>query len=309
LDLPAEKGIIAGRTIPVDVTPVQRLLDEYALYLLQERALAPPTRVNYLRLSRSFLTERFGTGRPRLAVLCAADVVRYVQRQAAHRSPKVAKLVTSALRSFLRYARYRDYITIDLAAAVPAVANWSMATIPRSITPNHVRRVLAHCNRQSAVGRRDYAILLLLARLGLRAGEIAGLALEDIDWEVGCLNVRGKGGHRSPLPLLAEVGEAIAMYLRDGRPASTSRLVFLRARVASSSGPGASGRTASNIGAILPPHRYWPPRRTGSSPRLLPRTVDSRINQHRMNPQPPPARFILIPRSCPIPTSNSRLNQ
>ena len=105
-----------------------------------------------------------------------------------------------------------------------------MASIPRSIEPDHVRRVLAGCNRQSAVGRRDYAILLLLARLGLRAGEVAGLALEDIDWEAGCLNVRGKGGHRSASPLPAEVGEAIAAYLRVGRPASTSRFVFLRAK-------------------------------------------------------------------------------
>jgi site-specific recombinase XerC len=204
LDLLTERGVIAPRRTPIDVTPAQRLLDEYALYLRQERVLASPTRVNYLRFVRSFLAERFGGGRLRLSVLCAADVIRFVQHEAAHLPPKVAKLVTTALRSFLRYARYRGYIAVDLAAAVPAVANWSMASIPRSIEPDHVRRVLAGCNRQSAVGRRDYAILLLLARLGLRAGEVAGLALEDIDWEVGCLNVRGKGGHRSALPLPAE---------------------------------------------------------------------------------------------------------
>ncbi len=230
LELLNEKGVTAHRTIPIDVTPVQRLLDEYELYLRQERVLAPPTRVNYLQFNRRFLMDRFGRGRVRLPLLCAADVVWFVQRQAVHLSPKVAKLVTTALRSFLQYARYRGYITIDLAAAVPAVANWSMASIPRSIAPDHVRRVLARCNRQTAVGRRDYAILLLLARLGLRAGEIARLALEDIDWEAGCLNVRGKGGHRAALPLPAEVGEAIADYLRGGRPASTSRFVFLRAK-------------------------------------------------------------------------------
>lgn len=185
LDQLIEKGVIAPRRTIIDVTPVQRLLDEYALYLRQERVLALPTRVNYLRFIRSFLTKRFGRGRLRLAVLCAADVVRFVQRQAAHLSPKVAKLVTTALRSFLRYAHYRGHIAVDLAAAVPAVANWSMASIPRSIEPDHVRRVLASCNRQSAVGRRDYAILLLLARLGLRAGEVAGLTLNDIEWEAG----------------------------------------------------------------------------------------------------------------------------
>jgi len=230
LDLLTENGCIAPRRTSIDVTPAQHLLDEYALYLRHERVLASPTRVNYLRFVRSFLAEQFGRGRPRLSVLCAADVIRFVQHEAAHLSPKVAKLVTTALRSFLRYARYRGYIAVDLAAAVPAVANWSMASIPRSIEPDHVRRVLASCNRQSAVGRRDYAILLLLARLGLRAGEVAGLMLNDIEWEAGCLNVRGKGGHRSALPLPAEVGEAIVAYLRVGRPVSTSRILFLRAK-------------------------------------------------------------------------------
>jgi site-specific recombinase XerD len=137
--------------------------------------------------------------------------------------------VTKALRSFLQYARYRGDITLDLAAAVPTVANWSMASIPRAIAPDHVQAVLAHCNRASAIGCRDYAILLLLARLGLRAGEIAFLELDDIDWEAATLNLRGKGGRVSRLPLPLEVGEAIAAYLRTGRPASTSRRVFLRA--------------------------------------------------------------------------------
>ena len=96
---------------------------------------------------------------------------------------KRAKLMTTSLRSFLRFVRYRGDIAVDLAAAVPAVANWSMATIPRSISPDHAKQVLAHCNRQTAAGKRDYAILLLLARLGLRAGEIAALTLDDIDWK------------------------------------------------------------------------------------------------------------------------------
>jgi site-specific recombinase XerD len=226
LDLLTEKGVIAPRRTPIDVTPAQRLLDEYALYLRQERVLASPTRVNYLRFVRSFLAERFGRGRLRLSVLCAADVIRFVQREAAHLSPKVATLLTTALRSFLRYARYRGYIAVDLAAAVPAVANWSMASIPRSIEPDHVRRVLAGCNRQSAVGRRDYAILLLLARLGLRAGEVAGLALEDIDWEAGCLNVRGKGGHRSALPLPATLAKQSPLTCELAAPPAPADLYF-----------------------------------------------------------------------------------
>ena len=116
----------------------------------------------------------------------------------------------------------------DLAAAVPTVANWSMTSIPRAIPADAVRRLLTSIHRRTAIGRRDYAILLVLARLGLRAGEVARLELEDIDWNAGSLSVQGKGDQRSVLPLPADVGAAIAAYLRHGRPRSSSRRVFLR---------------------------------------------------------------------------------
>jgi integrase/recombinase XerD len=230
LNLLREEGVIKQRPARTETTPIERLLDEYALYLRQERALAPKTLVLYLPIIRCFLMQRFGKGRPQLSVLRAADVVRFVQHQVAHLSPATARMVTTALRSFFNFARYRGDITLDLAAAVPTVANWSMASIPRAIAPDHVQAVLANCNRASAVGCRDYAILLLLARLGLRAGEIALLELDDIAWQAPSLNVRGKGGHVSRLPLPLEVGEAIAAYLKMGRPVSTSRRVFLRAK-------------------------------------------------------------------------------
>lgn len=144
---------------------------------------------------------------------------------------KRAKLLTTALRSFLHYARYRGDIQRDLAAAVPTVANWSMTSIPRAIPPDLVRRLLASINRHTAMGLRDYAILLLLARLGLRACEIAELELEDIDWNGGSLCLQRKGGQRSTLPLPADVGAAIAAYLRHGRPRNSNcRRVFLRSR-------------------------------------------------------------------------------
>ena len=163
-----------------------------------------------------------------LSRLCAGDVMRFVRCQAPRLHLKRAKLLTTALRSFLHYARYRGDIALDLAAAVPAVANWSMPSIPRAIPADAVRRLLASINRRTAMGRRDYAILLLLARLGLRGGEVARLNLEDIDWNVGSLTVQGKGGQRSVLPLPPDVGAAIAAYLRRGRPRSISRRVFLR---------------------------------------------------------------------------------
>jgi integrase/recombinase XerD len=229
LDLLREEGIVAEECACRDATPVQRLLDEYAYYLLQERALSPRTLIYYLGFAGSFLQQKSGEGKPELSALRGADVIRFVQHEVTCRSRRAAKNLTTSLRSFLRFARYRGYITIDLASGVPVVANWSMPSIPRSIRPEHVRRVLVHCDRRSLVGSRDYAILLLLARLGLRASAIAFLELDDIDWEGSTLSVRGKDGHVHALPLPIDAGKAIAAYLRK-RPVSTSRRVFLRAR-------------------------------------------------------------------------------
>jgi site-specific recombinase XerD len=136
--------------------------------------------------------------------------------------------MTTALRSFLQYARYRGDLTLDLAAAIPAVANWSMTSIPRAIPVDQVRTLLASVDRSTALGRRDYAILLLLARLGLRSSEVVFLELDDIDWTAGSLSVCGKSGRRVELPLPVDVGEAIAAYLQNGRPHSSNRRVFLR---------------------------------------------------------------------------------
>jgi integrase/recombinase XerD len=156
--------------------------------------------------------------------------VAFVQHQAPRLHPKRAKLLTSALRSFLQYARYPGEVKLDLAVAVPIVANWSMPSIPRAIGTDQVSQLLASIDRNTALGRRDYAILLLLSRLGLRSSEVAFLELDGIDWKVGRLNVRGKCGHRSKLPLPVEVGKAIVAYLRHGRPRCNSRRVFLRVK-------------------------------------------------------------------------------
>ena len=241
------QGVIRAERIPAGrVTPVGRCVRLYAEYLRDVRALADATIVNYVPFIRGFLEERFGDGPVRLGRLRAGDVVRCVQHQAPQLHLKRAKLLTSALRSFLRYARYRGDVTLDLAAAVPVVANWSMPSIPRAIGADQVRQLVASLDRRTAVGRRDYAIVLLLARLGLRAGEVAFLDLEDLDWEAGQVSVRGKGGHRTALPLPAAVGEAIAAYLRDGRPRTTSRRVFLRSKA-----PVRGFLSQSAIGSIV----------------------------------------------------------
>ncbi|MFC4346044.1 site-specific integrase [Cupriavidus numazuensis] len=137
-------------------------------------------------------------------------------------------------------------MTLDLAAAVPVVANWSMQPIPRGIPPEQIQQLLVSIDRRTAVGRRDYAIIPLLARLGLRSGEAAFLELDDIDWNTGVLSVRGKSGQRNGLPLPADVGKAIAAYLRYGRPQSTSRRVFLRAKA-----PITGFRSACGVGSIV----------------------------------------------------------
>ena len=241
------KGVIPDEKISArQLTSVERYAEAYEQYLLEVRALAHPTIVNYVPFIRGFLDSRFGHGRVALSRLCAGDVVRFVQRQAPYLHPKRAKLMTSALRSFLRYARYLGEVTLDLAAAVPIVANWSMTSIPRAISADHVRRLLASIDRHTALGRRDYAVLLLLARLGLRASEVAFLELDDIDWKTGLLAVRSKGAQPLELPLPTEVGKAIVAYLRHGRPRSTSRRVFLRAKAPIRGFLGASG-----VGSIV----------------------------------------------------------
>jgi integrase/recombinase XerD len=241
------EGVIPGeKKLARQPTPAEHCAQVYGRYLVEVRALAHPTIINYVPFIRSFLEDRFGSGRVTLSRLCASDVVRFVQRQAPRLHTKTAKLMTTALRSFLQYARYLGEVTLDLAAAVPIVANWSMTSIPRGISTLHVRQLLASIDRRTAVGRRDYAILLLLARLGLRGGEVASLELDDIDWNLGQVSVRGKSGQRNRLPLPTEVGKAIAAYLRRGRPDSTSRSVFLRARA-----PICAFRGTSGIGSMV----------------------------------------------------------
>lgn len=228
------------------VTPVEGLLAEFAHYLQEERALSPRTQFYYLTFVREFLKERFGNRSVDLSSLRAADVTGFVRRRAATIQSKRVQLMTTGLRSFFRFARYRGDIDKDLGACVPAVANWKLSTIPRAIPADQVELLLSSIDRKTAVGRRDYAILLILARLGLRAGEIKALTLEDLDWQHGLIKVRGKAGRYSQLPLPADVGEAIADYLRNARPSAESRCVFLRARA-----PAGTFRSECAIACIV----------------------------------------------------------
>jgi integrase/recombinase XerD len=223
------RGIVPREKIPPRrLTPTEQVVHTFQRYLRKQRMLAEVTVIYYVTFVRKFLVDRFGDGPVKLSCLSAGDVVRFVQRQAPRLHLKRAKLLTTALRSFLQYARYRGEVRCDLANAVPTVANWSMPSVPRAIPADAVLRLLASINRRTAIGCRDYAILLLLARLGLRAGEVVRLKLEDIDWNAGSISVQGKGDQHSVLPLPAEVGSAIVTYLRRGRPRCSTRHVFLR---------------------------------------------------------------------------------
>jgi integrase/recombinase XerD len=227
VELLEREGLVKKAT-PVAQTPAEQLVTDYSSYLHQERGLAARTISRYTWVARLFLAKQHSAAGKELSGLNAQGVIHFIQSASGDSSAPQAKNVATGLRSFLRYTRYRGYTKLDLAAAVPRVASWCMTSIPKAIAPENARRVLASCDRRRAVGRRDYAMLMLLARLGLRAGEVASLTLDDIDWHAGTLTVHGKGAQESPLPLLAPVGEAIAAYLTRGRPRCQSRRLFLR---------------------------------------------------------------------------------
>lgn len=250
MDFLDQLGVIHPLPEHDEAAPIERAVQAFATYLRQERALSDRTLIQYCPFIERFLSERFGSDTISFAALRASDVIAFIQRQAAQLSPARAKAATTALRSFLCYLRYFGEIQLDLAAAVLSVPNWSMTGIPRAIAPEHVRAVLAHCSHLTTVGRRDYAILLLLARLGLRSSEIVSLMLDSIDWEAGTIRVAGKGNHSALLPLPVEVGEAIADYLHDGRPVCSSRALFLRA-LAPIRGLGAPQTVATIVNAAI----------------------------------------------------------
>lgn len=227
------KGILSSQACRAhEMSSVDLLVEEYTSYLRQERGLAGTSIEQYESLVRRFLNASCPSGRHGLHSLSPQGIWAFVQNQARrYRTSKAASLLTVSVRSFLRFARYRGYIERDLAAVVPAVARWSLAPIPKCLPLKYVRQVLRDSERRcSPDGLRDRAVLLLLARLGLRAREVMLLELDDIDWPNSALYVCGKGRQERPLPLPHDVGEAIAAYLRAGRPASSCRRVFLRAR-------------------------------------------------------------------------------
>lgn len=224
-------GVVPELLVGAD-TPVGRLLAEYRGYLVRERGLMASTVDGHERVARLFLE---GVAEPlegSLRALGAGDVTGFVvaRCRSGRLGTGAGKNLTGGLRSLLRFLHVAGWVPVGLTQAVPSVAGWRLSSLPRALEPGQVARLLSSCNRSMPLGRRDFAIVTLLARLGLRACEIARLSLDDIDWRAGELTIRGKRSTIERLPLPHDVGEALVSYLRDGRPASPSREVFLSAR-------------------------------------------------------------------------------
>lgn len=205
-------------------------LNGFAQYLSQERGLSPATLSNYIPMVRYFLINRFPTGPIQIDRLTPADVTTFLLCYAQRVKRKTVKLMVTSLRAFFRYLYLCGETATDLAEFVPTVSDWRLSDLPKFLEPQQVESLLTSCDQNNKVGQRDYTILLHLTRLGLRAGEIVAMTLDDIHWEVGELTVRGKGPRTDRLPIPRDVGEALVTYLKQGRPACSTRRVFIRAR-------------------------------------------------------------------------------
>jgi len=208
--------------------PLEVLLADYGRYLSIERGLCDHTVFDaYVPTARLFLSGLDGVNGPDLGRLGAAVVSSFLARECPKRSVSGARDLVCAVRSLLRYLHLAGFTATPLVWVVPSVADLRDRSLPRGLEPAAVRRLLASCDRRRLAGRRDFAILLLLSRLGLRAGEVAAIILDDVDWRAGMLLVHGKGNHEDVLPLPTDVGEAIVSYLRR-RPRCECRALFLR---------------------------------------------------------------------------------
>lgn len=210
-------------------SPITATVKLYRDHLRRVSGLSEQSLNKYCPFVVQFLAVRFEGSQLQFSELTAGDVLEFFRNEMSVLSSSQRRSAATALRSFLRFLFFSEQINVDLSRAVPAMANWSLCDVPKAISPENAKKILQHCPRDSAVGRRDYAILLLLSRLGLRSSEIVFLTLDSIDWDRGSLHFRAKGGVATELPIPADVGEALADYLANGRPPCSSRRLFLRA--------------------------------------------------------------------------------
>lgn len=208
-------------------SPFTETVGSYSDHLRRVSGLSEQSIVKYRPFVEQFLTVCFEDSQLQLSKLTAGDVLDFFRNEISALSSSRRRSAATALRSFLRFLFFSDQINVDLSRAVPAMANWSLCDVPQAISSESAKKILQHCPRDSAIGRRDYAILLLLSRLGLRSSEIVFLTLDCVDWDRGSLHFRAKGGVVTALPIPADVGEALADYVANGRPPCNSRRLFL----------------------------------------------------------------------------------
>jgi site-specific recombinase XerD len=223
-----------------------RLERAFVEYLAQERGVCQATIDNYLQEVRRFLAHQCARSALSPSRITAKDLNAFVLRRAREVRAKRAKLTVSALRSLCRFLRFRGDLKRDLAGAVLTVPNWRLTSLPKSLMPSEVRHLLRQCDQRTATGQRNFTILLILARLGLRAKEILLMTLDDINWEAGEFIVRGKGSRAERMPLPRDVGQAIATYLRCWRPPCATRHLFVRLKAPTQ---GLKGQTS--VGSIV----------------------------------------------------------
>ena len=208
----------------------QIALREFQHYLRQERGLSEATITRQTPVISALLAECFPTEIPDFHQISASDIAGFVQRQAERITAKSAPTVVTALRSFFRHLLHRGAIDTDMAVCVPTIATWSLSGVPKSFPPSKSNVSWTPAIGIPRLAGGNYAILLLLAQLGLRAGEVVALRLDDIDWEAGLITIRGKRKRVAQMPLPVEAGTAMADYLRQARPDCSSRSVFIRGK-------------------------------------------------------------------------------
>ena len=230
LDFLRSVSVVPGPPLSSPETAADELVGVFESYLVTERGLANATVSSYVCVARLFLSARSTGSGADVAGLTAGEVTGFVLAETADRSVGSSQFVACGLRAFLRFRYVSGRTDTKLDAAVPKIASWRLSKIPRSMSHADVEALLKSCDRRTTFGRRDYAAVVLMVRLGLRAGEVAGLGLGDVDWRAGEITIRGKGNRVERLPLPVDVGEALAGWIRRGRPRCDTRAVFTRVR-------------------------------------------------------------------------------
>ena len=209
-------------------SPLERIERRYESFLRNDRGLSPITINNYLPVVHNFLSERFSPHTVDLGTLTPDDVNRFLRGYSKKVSPGRVKVLVCALRSFLGYLFHCGDTATNVGAVIPGVPNWRLAGLPKAFEPDQVKAIVNSCDPKTSIGRRDHAILMLLAQMGLRACEVVRLTLDDVNWTSGTITISGKGNRRDPLPLPHEVGTAIVAWLQNGRPDScANRRLFV----------------------------------------------------------------------------------